>query len=378
MLKSVLGFQNSSTSAINSVFGPDCIDSLFPLFHSFDGGDFILEEIEDCLINDSIPPRIADDDFDPEGDIRLLEELLNNDSSSPFPSKELHFENLYRYYFFYDDPPELELIGITVQSWGNVRPKLLPLPLVRKDYMTDAQAHYTTTEKELLAVVYAFEKFRPYLVLSKTIVYTDHSALKYLLDKQDVKPRLLGGFSSFKNLMSLFVIKKERRIRTADHLSRSCLSMELLIVFLPRIIHKRMDKWVSNRGLKRILERTVGENRASWSDKLDGALWAFRTTFKTPIGCTPYKLVYGKACHLPIKLEHKAYWALNHCNFDLKTASDYQKVQINELNKLRDQAYKNSLIHKEKTKKIHDSKIRNCVFNVGDRVLLFNSRLKIF
>ncbi|GKD23005.1 reverse transcriptase domain-containing protein [Tanacetum coccineum] len=64
---------------------------------------------------------------------------------------------------------------------------------------------------------------------------------------------------------------------------------------------------VSNHGLKRILERTVGENRASWSDKLDDALWAFRTAFKTPIGCTPYKLVYGKACHLPIKLEHKAY-----------------------------------------------------------------------
>ncbi|GJT74536.1 reverse transcriptase domain-containing protein [Tanacetum coccineum] len=64
---------------------------------------------------------------------------------------------------------------------------------------------------------------------------------------------------------------------------------------------------VSNRGLKRILKRTVGENRASWSDKLDDALWAFRTAYKTPIGCTPYKLVYGKACHLPIELEHKAY-----------------------------------------------------------------------
>ncbi|GJW08371.1 reverse transcriptase domain-containing protein [Tanacetum coccineum] len=135
---------------------------------------------------------------------------------------------------------------------------------------------------------------------------------------------------------------------------------------------------VSNRGLKRILERTVGENCASWSDKLDDALWAFRIAFKTPIGCTPYKLVYEKACHLPIKLEHKAYWALKHANFDLKSAGDHRKVQLNELNKLRDQAYKNSLIYKEKTKKIHDSKIKNRVFNVGDRVLLFNSRLKIF
>nr|GFA94664.1 reverse transcriptase domain-containing protein [Tanacetum cinerariifolium] len=64
---------------------------------------------------------------------------------------------------------------------------------------------------------------------------------------------------------------------------------------------------VSYRGLKRILERTIGQNRASWSDKLDDALWAFRTAYKTPIGCTPYKLVYGKACHLPMELEHKAY-----------------------------------------------------------------------
>ncbi|GKB65084.1 reverse transcriptase domain-containing protein [Tanacetum coccineum] len=93
---------------------------------------------------------------------------------------------------------------------------------------------------------------------------------------------------------------------------------------------------VSNRGLKRILERTVGENRASWSDNLDDALWAFCTTFKTPIGCTPYKLVYQKACHLPIELEHKAYWALKHCNFDLKTGGDHRKVQMNELNELRD------------------------------------------
>nr|GEZ52417.1 reverse transcriptase domain-containing protein [Tanacetum cinerariifolium] len=100
---------------------------------------------------------------------------------------------------------------------------------------------------------------------------------------------------------------------------------------------------VSNRGLKRILERTVGENRASWSEKIDDALWAFRTAYKTPIGCTPYK-----------------------------------KLQLNELNELRDKAYDNSLIYKEKTKKIHDSKIKNRIFNVGDQVLLFNSCLIIF
>nr|GEU32237.1 reverse transcriptase domain-containing protein [Tanacetum cinerariifolium] len=135
---------------------------------------------------------------------------------------------------------------------------------------------------------------------------------------------------------------------------------------------------VSNRGLKRILERTVCENRTSWSDKIDDALWAFRTAFKTPIGCTPYKLVYRKACHLPIELEHKACWALKHCNYDLLTVGDHRKVQLNELNELHYQAYDNSLIYKEKTKRLHGSKIKNSVFNVGDRVLLFNFILKIF
>nr|GEU46211.1 reverse transcriptase domain-containing protein [Tanacetum cinerariifolium] len=132
---------------------------------------------------------------------------------------------------------------------------------------------------------------------------------------------------------------------------------------------------VSNRGLKQILERIVGENRASWSDKLDDALWTFRIAYETPIGCTPYKLVYEKACHLSIELEHKAYWALKHANFDLQTAGDHRKVQLNEL---CDQAYENSLIYKEKTKRLHDSKIKDRVFNIDNRVLLFNSRLKIF
>nr|GEZ41099.1 reverse transcriptase domain-containing protein [Tanacetum cinerariifolium] len=135
---------------------------------------------------------------------------------------------------------------------------------------------------------------------------------------------------------------------------------------------------VTNRGLKRILEKTVGENRALWSDKLEDDLWAFRTTFKTPVGCTPYMLVYGKACYLPLELEHKAFWALKHTNFDLKTTSDHRKLQLNELSELRYQAYENSLIYKERTKKLHDAKIKNRIFNVGDQVLLFNSRLKIF
>ncbi|GJW53270.1 reverse transcriptase domain-containing protein [Tanacetum coccineum] len=381
--------------------------------------------------------------------------------------------------------------------------------------MTEAQAHYTTTEKELLAVVYAFEKFWSYLVLSKSIVYTDHSAIKYLFTKKDAKPRLMRWILLLQEFDVIIRDKKGAENLAADHLSRlenphqdklenkaytetfpleTLGSVALRVDSTPwftdfanyhagnfivkgmssqqknkffkdvkhyfwddpflfkicadqmirRCVHgkealdilkachngptgghhganltakkvfdagffwptiykdahelvkncdscqrqgkisqrdempqnsiqfaKVMLKYgvthrlstayhlqtsgqveVSNRGLKRILERTVGENRASWSDKLDDALWAFRTTYKTPIGCTPYKLVYGKACHLPIELEHKAYWALKHANFDLKTAGDQCKVQLNELSELRDQAYENFLIYKEKTKSL--------------------------
>ncbi|GJS85482.1 reverse transcriptase domain-containing protein [Tanacetum coccineum] len=349
--------------------------------------------------------------------------------------------------------------------------------------MTEAETNYTTTEKEMLAVVYAFEKFRSYLIMNKSVVYTDHSALKYLFNKKDANEELLRWVYIFRNLISFQRVIDTKELKTmqpstshvlknpmkckisqrdempqnaiqvseifdlwgidfmgpflssrgnkyilvaVDYLSKWVEAKALptndarvVVKFLkslfsqfgaPRAIisdrgthfcndkfDKVMSKYgvthrlstpyhpqtsgqveVTNRGLKRILERTVGENRASWSDKLDDALWAFRTAYKTPIGCTPYKLVYGKACHLPVELEHKAYWALKHANFDLKTAGDHRKLQLNELSELRDQAYENSLIYKEKTKKLHDSKIKNRIFNVGDQVLLFNSRLKIF
>nr|GFB02696.1 reverse transcriptase domain-containing protein [Tanacetum cinerariifolium] len=109
-----------------------------------------------------------------------------------------------------------------------------------------------------------------------------------------------------------------------------------------------------------------------------GQVEAFRTAYKTSIGCTLYRLIYGKACHLLHEIEHKAYWALKHANFDLTTAGDHRKLQLNELSELRDQAYENSFIYKERTKKLQDDKIKNRIFNVGDKVLLFNSRLKIF
>ncbi|GKA63294.1 reverse transcriptase domain-containing protein [Tanacetum coccineum] len=119
-----------------------------------------------------------------------------------------------------------------------------------------------------------------------------------------------------KFLKSLFARFGAPRAIISDRGTHFCNDQFAKVMLKYRVTHRLSTAYhpqtsgqveVSNHGLKRILERTVGENRASWSDKLDDALWAFRTAYKTPIGCTPYKLVYGKACHLPIELEHKAY-----------------------------------------------------------------------
>ncbi|GJT34548.1 reverse transcriptase domain-containing protein [Tanacetum coccineum] len=584
----VLGFSNSSKSGNPTSSLDPIITTFSPSLTPFEGGDFVLEEIEACLTSDSIPPRIDDADFDPEGDILLLEKLLNDDPSSPLPPKELNFEELKIIKSSIDDPPELELkdlpshlelvtgwrvcidyrklndathkdhfmlpfmdqmlerlagnefycflVGISrylqipidpqdqekttfTCPYGTFAYRRMPFVLcnasgtfqrcmmaifhdmieetmevfmddfsVFKDYfssclshldkmlkrcedtnlvlnwekchfmvkedivlghkiskngievdrakvdviaklphptsvkgavlgqrktkhfqpihyasktMTDAQAHYTTTEKELLAVVYAFKKFLSYLVLLKTIVYTDHSALKYLLAKQYANPRLLRWILLLQEFDVIIRDKKGAKNLAADHLSRlenphqgdlekkeinetfplETLRMisfhgdsstpwfaeianyhagnfvvkgmssqqkkkfikdveakalptndaRVVVKFLkylfarfgtPRAIVSNRSTHFCNDQFIKVMLKTVGKNQASWSGKLEDALWAFRTAFKTPIGCTPYKLVYGKACHLPIKLEHKAYWALKHCNFDLKFAEE--------------------------------------------------------
>ncbi|GJU09792.1 reverse transcriptase domain-containing protein [Tanacetum coccineum] len=128
---------------------------------------------------------------------------------------------------------------------------------------------------------------------------------------------------------------------------------------------------VTNKAIKRILERSVGYNPKDWSERLNDALWAFRMAYKTPTRCTPFRLVYEKACRLLVEIEHKAHWALKQCNMDLKLGSKSRLLQLNELSELRVGAYENTRIYKERTKKWHDSRLRGeKYFKEGDKVLL--------
>nr|GEW65309.1 reverse transcriptase domain-containing protein [Tanacetum cinerariifolium] len=298
----IRGFSNNSSGGNPTSTSEPILSDSSPSLTLFEGSDFILEKIEAYLKDESISPKIDHADCDPAGDICLIEKLLNND---PFqlPSMDLKQGEVVKAKYSIEEPPELELKDLPSHL------EYAYLEGVDKLSSGVSLIHCVPMKGGITVVENEKNELIPTRYILVAVDYLSKWVEAKALPTNDAPVVVKFLKSLFARFETPRAIISDRRThfcndKFAKVMSKYVITHRLATAYHPQTIgHVE----VSNQGLKRILERTDGENRASWSKKLEDALWAFRTAYRTPIGCTPYKLVYGKSCHLPIELEHKAY-----------------------------------------------------------------------
>nr|GEV80038.1 reverse transcriptase domain-containing protein [Tanacetum cinerariifolium] len=355
----VLGFSNVVANEVSTPYFEPIVSNSSPTLTPFNESDFYHEEIKDCLNNDPNPKEVEDSEFDMEKDILILEALLNSD-----------LEPLQKDYFLEahndlkvikpkndkpsdDEPPEVELkelpphleyafCGKTtsddyspkVQSQRRVNPKIHDVIKKEVEKLLDSGLIYPisnspwTCVDQVIRRCVAGQEAIDILKACHNGPTGGHYGANYTAKKDFDSVDYLSKWVEAKALptndarvvvkflKSLFSWFETPKAIISDRGTHFCNDQFSKVMLKYGVTHRLSTAYhpqtsvqveVTNRGLKRILERTVGENRALWSDKLEDALWAFRTSFKTHIGCTPYRLVYGKSCHLALELEHKAF-----------------------------------------------------------------------